>query len=127
MSPNHYGDFVQLRVAMSGSVRETLTELYSQLVRALAVLILVAFTVLVSVDKICCPDGCTDSRSDTPVSTESSPHHVTHTCVLCVGVDAPILLLPVKPFTARSPVAAVLTPSLPIGAPARVDHPPRVI
>src|SRR4051812_18796676 len=108
----------------AGSVPETVAGIYSRLVRAAAVLILVAFTVLVSVDKICCPDGCTD-RSDTPVSTESGPHHATHTCVLCVG--APNVLLPVKPFTAVSPVAAALTPSLPIGAPDRVDHPPRVI
>jgi hypothetical protein len=111
---------------MFGSVRETLAGIYSRLVRAVAVLILVAFTMLFSVDNICCPDGCTD-RSDRPVSTHSVPQHVTHTCVLCVGVDAPIVLLPVKPFTAVSPVAAALTPSLPIGAQDRVDHPPRVI
>src|SRR4051812_4855941 len=122
-SGSHAASFA-LRCA--GSVRETLAGIYSRLVRAVAVLILVAFTALVSVDKVCCPDGCTD-RSDTPVSTESGPYHATHTCVLCVGVDAPIVLLPVKPFTAVSPVAAVLTPSLPIGAPERVDHPPRVI
>jgi hypothetical protein len=96
------------------------------LVRLVAVLIVVAFTTLVSVDKICCPDGCTD-RSDRPVSTESVPHQVTHTCVLCVGVDAPIVLLPAKPFTAVSTVTAALTPSLPAGAPGHVDHPPRAI
>ena len=100
--------------------------LYSRLVRLVAGLIVFAFTILVSVDKICCPDGCTDG-SDRPVSTESAPHHVTHTCVLCVGVDAPIISMPAKPSSAVSTVTVALTPALPSGAPDRVDHPPRGI
>jgi hypothetical protein len=111
---------------MSGSVRETLAGIYSRLLRTVAVLILVAFTMLVSVDKICCPDGCTD-RSDRPVSSEPIPQHVTHTCVLCVGVDAPMISIPMKPSTAVSTVTMALTPALPSGAPCRVDHPPRAV
>jgi hypothetical protein len=111
---------------MSGSVRETLAGIYSRLVRAVAVLILVVFIMLFSVDKICCPDGCTD-RSDRPVSTHSVPQHVTHTCVLCVGVDAPMISMPIKPSTAVSTVTVALTPTLPSGAPGRVDHPPRAV
>jgi hypothetical protein len=96
------------------------------LVRLVAGLIVFAFTVLVSVDKICCPDGCTDS-SDKPVSSQSIPQHVTHTCVLCVGVDAPTISMPMKPFTAVSTVTVALTPALPSGTPGRVDHPPRAV
>jgi hypothetical protein len=95
-------------------------------VRAVAILILVAFTMLVSVDKICCPDGCTDG-SDGPVSSQSVPPHVTHTCVLCVGVDAPMISVPMKPFAAVSTVTVALTPALPSGTPGRVDHPPRAV
>jgi hypothetical protein len=95
-------------------------------VRLVAVLLVVAFTMLVSVDKICCPDGCTD-RSDKPVSTEPAPHQVAHTCFLCVGVDRPIVLLPVEPFTAVSSVTAASSLPLPAGTPDQVDHPPRAI
>jgi hypothetical protein len=94
--------------------------------RLLAVVLLAAFTMLVSVDKICCPDGCTDRR-DKPVPSESAPHHATHTCVLCVGVDGPPVSMPTKPFTAMSTVTAAPTPALPSGTPGRVDHPPRAV
>jgi hypothetical protein len=92
----------------------------------IAAVTLTAFTLLVAADKICCPDGCTDG-SDAPVSSQSVPHEVAHTCLLCVGVEAPAVAVPVNPLTVASTPSAAPVVSLPVRAPLAVDHPPRVV
>lgn len=98
---------------------------YTDLVlRLVAALTLAAFTLLVCVDKVCCPDGCTE-KSGT-ASTESVPHNAAHTCVLCVlGVETPTAPLPLKPLALVSIVPATTVGWLPVRAPLPPDHPPR--
>ena len=93
--------------------------------RLVAALTLAAFTLLVSVDKVCCPDGCTEKSSAAGASTESIPHSVTHTCVLCVGVDSPDVPLLLEPLANVSIVPAVLIGRLPVRTLLPPDHPPR--
>jgi hypothetical protein len=93
--------------------------------RLAAALTLAAFTLLVGVDKLCCPDGCTGKSSTAGASTESVPRNVTHTCVLCVGVDSPDVPLFLEPLSDVSIVAAVLIDWLPGRTLLQPDHPPR--
>lgn len=93
--------------------------------RLVAALTLAAFTLLVSVDKVCCPDGCTGKSGDAAASTESAPRSVTHTCVLCVGVESTDVQLSLEPFATVSIVPAVLIGWLPVRNPLPPDHPPR--
>jgi hypothetical protein len=96
-----------------------------RVVRLIAAATLAAFTLLVSMDKICCPDGCTDSGGE-PVSTQSVPHNPAHTCVLCVlGVEAATVEFSLKPLADVSIVPAAIIAWLPVGAPLPLDHPPR--
>jgi hypothetical protein len=94
--------------------------------RLVAVLTLAAFTLLVSVDKVCCPDGCTGKSSAAGTSTESVPHSVTHTCALCVGVDTPDVQLSLAPLAHVSMVPAVRILWQPLRNPLPPDHPPRI-
>jgi hypothetical protein len=93
--------------------------------RFIAAVTLAAFTLLVSMDKVCCPDGCT-SRSGEPASTESVPHSPAHTCVLCVlGIEAATVEFSLKPLADVSTVPAAIIAWLPVGVPLPLDHPPR--
>jgi len=93
--------------------------------RLVAALTLAAFTLLVSVDKVCCPDGCTENSGAAAAPTESVPHGVTHTCVLCVGVDTPDVWLSLEPVANVSNVPALRVGWLPVRSPLPPDHPPR--
>jgi hypothetical protein len=93
--------------------------------RLIAALTLAAFTLLVCVDKVCCPDGCTETTSDAAASAESAPHSVTHTCVLCSGVAGPDVQLSLAPSASVSIVPAVRIGWLPVRNPLPPDHPPR--
>ena len=101
------------------------TAILTHVIRLVAALTLAAFTLLVSVDKVCCPDGCTEKSSAAGASTESIPHSVTHTCVLCVGVDSPDVPLLLEPLANVSIVPAVLIGWLPVRTLLPPDHPPR--
>ena len=94
------------------------------MLRFVAALTLAAFTLLVCVDKVCCPDGCTENRS--AASTESVPHNAAHTCVLCVlGVETPTAPLSLKPLALVSIVPATIMRGVPVRASLPPDHPPR--
>ena len=97
---------------------------YTDLVlRLVAALTLAAFTLLVSVDKMCCPDGCTESGA---ASTESVPHDAVHTCVLCVlGLEIPTAALSLEPLSLVSIVPATIILWLPVRAFLPPEHPPR--
>jgi hypothetical protein len=108
-----------------GGLRKPVKGYTQRVLRFFAVITLAAFTLLVSADKICCPDGCT-GKSGEPVSTESVPHSAAHTCVLCVlGVEAPTVQFSLKPLADVSTVPAAIIAWLPVGAPLPLDHPPR--
>ena len=96
-----------------------------RVLRLVAALTLAAFTLLVSVDKVCCPDGCTGKSGGAAASTESAPHSVTHTCVLCVGVESPDVQLSLEPVANASMVPALLIGWLSVRNPLPPDHPPR--
>ena len=98
---------------------------YTQRVmRLVAAATLVAFTLLVSIDRLCCPDGCTSSAE--PVSTESVPHDVAHTCVLCVlGVQAPAIDLSFEPAAEASAGSPSIMTCPLVGTPLALDRPPR--
>ena len=97
----------------------------AKVLRIVAALTLAAFTLLVCVDKVCCPDGCTDKTGTAQASTESAPHSVTHTCVLCVGVESPDVQLSLEPLADVSIVPAVRIAWLPVRNPRPPEHPPR--
>ena len=107
------------------SARRRTGAILATVLRLVAALTLAAFTLLVSVDKVCCPDGCTGKSGDAAASTESAPHSVTHTCVLCVGVESTDVQLSLEPFATVSIVPAVLIGWLPVRNPLPPDHPPR--
>jgi hypothetical protein len=92
--------------------------------RLVAALTLAAFTLLVSVDKVCCPDGCTE-QSGQATATESMPHGVVHTCVLCVGVETPGAEFSLTSLAEMSLVAFEVPEWLPVRSPLPPDHPPR--
>ncbi|OFW29652.1 MAG: hypothetical protein A3H97_01800 [Acidobacteria bacterium RIFCSPLOWO2_02_FULL_65_29] len=97
------------------------------MLRFIAAVTLAGFTLLVSADTFCCPDGCTDS-SDEPVSTESVPHGEAHTCVLCVlGVEASVMHLSLEPLADVSIISAATVAWLLVGSPLTLDHPPRYV
>jgi hypothetical protein len=105
-------------------VRKLTAAILTFVLRFVAALTLAAFTLLVCVDKVCCPDGCTE-RSGT-ASTESVPHNAAHTCVLCVlGVETPMAPLPLKPLALVSIVPATTVGWLPVRAPLPPEYPPR--
>lgn len=116
-----------------------------------------ALLTLVSVDRVVCADGCTDSESgvadsltgghadgdddasdcdcdcDSSSASDSGCEHATipdhpHSCVLCTtGLDAPVALPTLNPLGIIGRLAA---PALPIAAsvpPPLLDHPPRPI
>jgi hypothetical protein len=88
---------------------------------------LVAFMLLVAGDKICCPDGCTDTSERSPM-TESVPHDDAHTCVLCVlGVESADTPPSDTPAELVATIVPALTPSLHAGIPLALDHPPRLV
>ena len=96
----------------------------SSVFRLVAALTLAAFTVLVIVDKVCCPDGCT--KQGHAASTTSVPHSAVHTCVLCVlGVETPTASLSLKPLGLVSEVSATILGWLPVRAFLPPEHPPR--
>jgi hypothetical protein len=111
-----------------------------------------ALLTLVSVDRVVCADGCTDSGSgiadsrtsghddgdddasncdcDSKFASDSGcgasvPDH-PHSCVLCTtGIDAPVALPTLNPLGLIGGLAA---PALPIATsvpPPLLDHPPR--
>jgi len=93
--------------------------------RLVAALTLAAFTLLVSVDKVCCPDGCTENSG--AVATESVPHTVAHTCVLCVlGVETAIPPLSLHPPALVSVAPApIIVGWLPVRGALPPERPPR--
>jgi len=93
--------------------------------RLVAALPLVAFTLLVGVDNVCCQDGCPESRCTG--STESVPHNSAPTCVQCViGIELPPAAVSLRPLALVSIVPATIVPWLLSQHPLPPDHPPRL-
>lgn len=104
---------------------------------------------LVSVDRIVCADGCTESRSgiagdartagdadrnsgcdrngdsDCDSGTATAPDH-PHTCVLCMtGLDEPSALPTLSPLGIIGRLTAIPMPIARSIPPPLLDHPPR--
>jgi hypothetical protein len=97
----------------------------ARVVRSVWGVTLLAFVLLVGGDRICCPDGCTDTSKHAPL-TESVPHSGPHTCLLCtLGVEAPDAPRSDTPAELVSDVTPAPSATLPNGIPLSLDHPPR--
>lgn len=101
------------------------------MLKAVVYATLVALLTVVSVDKVCCVDGCTDSTAASDIAASpdagrpSDGDHV-HTCVLCVmGIEAAPAQRPLSPLTIVGELRPPTMPR-PQAAPlALLDHPPR--
>jgi hypothetical protein len=99
---------------------------------------LMALLTLVSVDRVVCADGCTESRSgiadsrtacdvdcDCDSGQATVPDH-PHSCVLCTtGLAAPVALPTLSPLGI---IGRLTVSALPIATsvpPPLLDHPPR--
>jgi hypothetical protein len=101
-----------------------------------------ALLTLVSVDRVVCADGCTDSgngaadsrtaggdgcgRDCDPDSGQATVPDHPHSCVLCTtGLDAPVALPTLSPLGI---IGRLIVSALPIATsvpPPLLDHPPR--
>ncbi len=92
--------------------------------RLVAALTLVAFTLLVG-DNACCQDRCPESRCTG--SMESAPHDSAPTCVQCaIGIEMPPAALSLRPLAVVSIVSATIVPWPLVQHPLPPDHPPRL-
>jgi hypothetical protein len=90
-------------------------------VRAVLTVFAIALLVLVTtVDRVACPDGCTDEQASHAGSSAPSA------CGLCHGWSGPEPVKAVEPG-ARSIVLALAFDRVPHAAhPPTIDHPPRL-
>ena len=88
----------------------------------MAAVVLSIFTVLTSVDAVCCPDGCTNEKK----TTDTSQHSGEGTCMLCLGgMDASVGAI-LSCCGEVSDDAARLIPLSPDSiTPDPLEHPPR--
>jgi hypothetical protein len=86
---------------------------------------------LVSVDKLCCPDGCTDlapQAADHLDERAPDGHEDVSTCVLCVmGVEAAIELKPLQALGFTGTATPLSDSRIPLDPAFHVYHPPRPI
>ncbi|MFN2447022.1 MAG: hypothetical protein ABR606_15755 [Vicinamibacterales bacterium] len=87
-------------------------------------IVLAIFTVLTSVDAVCCPDGCTDAEPMSE-STQHSPDEST--CVLCVGgIDVSVMPLLSACGRVSDDVVRLTFVAFPNITPDPLEHPPRI-
>ena len=109
----------------ASGTRQHQTSGYNRLVpRLVAAVVLSMFTVLTSVDAVCCPDGCTNEEQ-TADRTEHSPQ--AGTCVLCVGgLDRSITPVLASLGTVSPDVPGLTFVPPDKITPAPLEHPPRI-
>src|SRR5262245_12566697 len=99
--------------------------------KGVAWVVLMALLTLVSVDRVVCADGCTDSGAasacdcDETAPVPDSPH----SCVLCTtGLEEPPLTLPtLSPLGLIGSLTVEAWHSVASVPPPLLDHPPRSI
>lgn len=123
------------------------------MLKGVAWVTLMALLTLVSVDRVACADGCTDSGSgiadsrmsghadgegnsdgcdcDSRSGADGGCEHATvpdhpHSCVLCTtGLEAPVTLPTLSPLGIIGRLAAPALPAAASVPPPLLDHPPR--